>query len=97
MKYAVEMVSGAMIYIPNFIKIGSGIQKLMGAGGIHRHTDSMEVACSYMRSSCCLCVSPPPPAVVARQRLGRHVTAATNTHGPCRIKYLIRSEKKGSE
>jgi hypothetical protein len=35
-KYAVEMDSGAMIYIPNFIKIGSGIQMLMG--GIHRHT-----------------------------------------------------------
>jgi hypothetical protein len=29
MKYAVEMGSGAMIYIPSFIKIGSGIQKLM--------------------------------------------------------------------
>jgi hypothetical protein len=28
MKYAVEMGSVAMIYIPNFIKIGSGIQKL---------------------------------------------------------------------
>jgi hypothetical protein len=28
MKYAVEMGSGAMIYIPSFIKIGSGIQKL---------------------------------------------------------------------
>jgi hypothetical protein len=25
MKYAVEMGSGAMIYIPSFIKIGSGI------------------------------------------------------------------------
>jgi hypothetical protein len=34
MKYAVEMGSGAaMIYIPSFIKIGSGIQKLMGGGG----------------------------------------------------------------
>jgi hypothetical protein len=32
MKYAVEMGSGAMIYIPNFIKIGSGIQKLRGRG-----------------------------------------------------------------
>jgi hypothetical protein len=34
MKYAVEMGSGAMIYsyIPNFIKIGSGILKLMGGG-----------------------------------------------------------------
>jgi hypothetical protein len=30
MKYAVEMGSGAMIYIPSFIKIGSGIQRLTG-------------------------------------------------------------------
>jgi hypothetical protein len=28
MKYAVQMDSGAMVYIPSFIKIGSGIQKL---------------------------------------------------------------------
>jgi hypothetical protein len=28
MKYAVGMSSGAMIYIPSFMKIGSGIQKL---------------------------------------------------------------------
>jgi hypothetical protein len=42
MKYAVEMGSGAMTYIPSFIKIGSGIQKYIG--GIHRHTDSMELA-----------------------------------------------------
>jgi hypothetical protein len=42
MKYAVELGSGAMTYIPNFTKIGSGIQKLMG--GIHSHTDSMEIA-----------------------------------------------------
>jgi hypothetical protein len=27
MKYAVEMGSGAVIYIPSFIKIGSGIQR----------------------------------------------------------------------
>jgi hypothetical protein len=33
MKYAVEMGSGAMIYIPSFIKTGSGIQKLMGGVG----------------------------------------------------------------
>jgi hypothetical protein len=32
MKYAVEMGSGAMIYIPNFIKTGSGIQTLIGGG-----------------------------------------------------------------
>jgi hypothetical protein len=31
------MDSGAVIYVPSFIKIGSGIQKLMG-GGIYRHT-----------------------------------------------------------
>jgi hypothetical protein len=36
--YAAEMGSGAVLYIPSFIKICSGIQKLMG--GIHRHTDS---------------------------------------------------------
>jgi hypothetical protein len=34
MKYAVGLGSGAMIYIPSFIKIGSGIQKLIV--GIHR-------------------------------------------------------------
>jgi hypothetical protein len=32
MKYAVEMSSGAMTYIPSLIKILSGIQKLMGRG-----------------------------------------------------------------
>jgi hypothetical protein len=32
MKYAAEMGSGAMIYIPSFIKIGSAIQKLIGWG-----------------------------------------------------------------
>jgi hypothetical protein len=32
------MGSGAVIYVPSFIKIGSGVQKLMGGGGIHRHT-----------------------------------------------------------
>jgi hypothetical protein len=30
MKYATEMGSGALIYIPSFIKSGSAIQKLMG-------------------------------------------------------------------
>jgi hypothetical protein len=43
MKYAIEMGSGAMIYIPSFIKIGSVIQKLILV--IHRrYTDSMEIA-----------------------------------------------------
>jgi hypothetical protein len=30
MKYAVGMGSGAVIYIPSFIKTGSAIQKLIG-------------------------------------------------------------------
>jgi hypothetical protein len=34
MKFVVEMGSGALIYIQNDIKIGSGIQKLIG--GIHK-------------------------------------------------------------
>jgi hypothetical protein len=36
MKYAVEMGSGAMIYIPSFIRTGSGIQNLLR--GIHIQT-----------------------------------------------------------
>jgi hypothetical protein len=42
MKYAIEMGSGVMIYIPSFIKFGSGIQKLIE--GIHEHTDSMVIS-----------------------------------------------------
>jgi hypothetical protein len=38
MKYAVEMGSGAMIHIPSFIKVSSGIQRLIR--GMYRHTDS---------------------------------------------------------
>jgi hypothetical protein len=38
----VEMRTGAMIYISNFIKICLRIQKLIG--GMHRHTDSTEIA-----------------------------------------------------
>jgi hypothetical protein len=30
MKYDVEMSPGVMMYIPSFVKIGSGIQKLLG-------------------------------------------------------------------
>jgi hypothetical protein len=33
MKYAVEMGSGAMVYIQSFIKIDSGIETLIGGGG----------------------------------------------------------------
>jgi hypothetical protein len=44
MKYAVETGSGAMIYIPSFVKIGSGIQKLERPGGINRqHGDRISL------------------------------------------------------
>jgi hypothetical protein len=39
MKYVFEMVSGAMIYIASFVKIGSGIQKLIW--GIHRQSGDL--------------------------------------------------------
>jgi hypothetical protein len=38
MNDAVEMGSGALIYIPSFIEIGSTIQKLVG--GIYIHTNT---------------------------------------------------------
>jgi predicted RNase H-related nuclease YkuK (DUF458 family) len=45
MKYAVEMGSGAMTFIPSFIKTGSGIQKLLGGDSqTHReHSDFISV------------------------------------------------------
>jgi hypothetical protein len=42
MKCAVEIGSGAMIHIPNFIKIGSDIQKV-DKGRINRHTGGTEI------------------------------------------------------
>jgi hypothetical protein len=45
MKYAVEMSSAAMIYISNFIKIGSGIQNLIG--GIRRQHGEL-ISLSYV-------------------------------------------------
>jgi hypothetical protein len=36
MKYVVELGSGAMMYIPSFMKTGSGIETL-SVGRIHRH------------------------------------------------------------
>jgi hypothetical protein len=42
MKYAVEMGSGVMIYIPSFIKIGSGIQKFIG-GYTDTQTDGRDL------------------------------------------------------
>jgi hypothetical protein len=45
MKYVVETVSGSTIRIPNFIKIGSGIGKLMREG-IYSRTDSTVISLS---------------------------------------------------
>jgi hypothetical protein len=42
MKYTVEMGTGVMIYMPSFIKTGSGIRKLIGV--INRYTDNTEIA-----------------------------------------------------
>jgi hypothetical protein len=39
------MGSGAMIYIPSFIKIGSGVQMLIG--GIYTHRDSNVISQAY--------------------------------------------------
>jgi hypothetical protein len=41
MKYAIEVGSGAVLYIPSFMKIGSGIQKLIAGDS---HTDSMVIS-----------------------------------------------------
>jgi hypothetical protein len=30
------MVSGAMIYMPSFMKTGSSVETLIGGGGVHR-------------------------------------------------------------
>jgi hypothetical protein len=49
MKYAVEMGSGAMIYITRFIKIGSGIQKLIGG-----YTDAQTAWRSHKPTFICL-------------------------------------------
>jgi hypothetical protein len=45
MKYAVEMGSGVMTYIPSFIKISSGIQKQIGRDSLtHRqHGDRISL------------------------------------------------------
>jgi hypothetical protein len=37
MNYAVQVDSGAMIFIPSFIKIGSRVQKLLGRIPIQTH------------------------------------------------------------
>jgi hypothetical protein len=46
MKYAVEMGSGAIIYIPSFIKISSIIRRLIGEE-IHRRRDTQKAWWSH--------------------------------------------------
>jgi hypothetical protein len=48
MKYSVEMGSGAMMHVPSFIKIGSGIQKLME--GIHRQQGDLISLFSFLKN-----------------------------------------------
>jgi hypothetical protein len=48
MKYAVEMGSGAMIYVPSFIKIDATIQKLIWGGG--GYTDTQAAWRSHKRT-----------------------------------------------
>jgi hypothetical protein len=45
MKYATEMGSGAMRRVPSFMKIGSGIEKLMEKGRVtHTHSKVISYA-----------------------------------------------------
>jgi hypothetical protein len=43
MKYAVEMGSGAVMYIPSIIKIGSGIRSLISGLQRHRQHDPISL------------------------------------------------------
>jgi high-affinity Fe2+/Pb2+ permease len=36
------MGSGAVIYVPSFMKMGSGVLKLMGGGAIQTHTHGQQ-------------------------------------------------------
>jgi hypothetical protein len=47
MKYAVEMGSGAMTFIPNFTETDSGILKLAG-GYTQTHRDSKVIVKAYL-------------------------------------------------
>jgi hypothetical protein len=54
MKYAVEMSSGVMIYIPSFRKIGPDIQKLIGEDSrTHRqHGDLISILLFIQNKEC---------------------------------------------
>jgi hypothetical protein len=44
MKYATQMGSSAMMYVPNYIKTGPGIQKLVGGIQTHSHINDMAIS-----------------------------------------------------
>jgi hypothetical protein len=44
MKYVVEMGPGVMIYLPYFIQIDSGIEKLIRGMYIYRYTESKVIS-----------------------------------------------------
>jgi hypothetical protein len=46
MKYAAKMASDGMIYMPSFINIHSGVQKLLGVD-THKDTDSNVNSLAY--------------------------------------------------
>jgi hypothetical protein len=51
MEYAVEMGSGAMIYVPSFIMIGSGTQKLVrGDTQTHRRHGGLISLLSFFQN-----------------------------------------------
>lgn len=49
MKYAAEIGSGVMIHKTSFIKVGSGIRKLICE--IHRHTERKEMSYALLEES----------------------------------------------
>jgi hypothetical protein len=48
MKYAIEMDSGVMIYIPSLIKTDSGIQRLIEKDNRHTERKVISQACLYL-------------------------------------------------
>jgi hypothetical protein len=50
MNYTAEMGCSAMIYIPNTIKIGSSIQKLVG-GDTHTHRQQGDLKGKYAKET----------------------------------------------